>query len=307
MGATCGFASRLHANPETRLTMPPDTPPPVVVWASHPHAQGGGMVQQKAIGSMLDAAIVELTERPQPDEAWRSLFTADDIIGIKFNRSGAEILGTTPTFAAAILKCLSRAGLALDRVVLIEAPENLEGRDKCRAAVEGYDREPTSFGSGSDELASVLSQITALVNVPFLKTHNMTGMTCALKNLSHGLIKHPARFHENGCSPYIGDIVALAAIRGKLRLNLVNALRIIVEGGPEGSRESVAAPCSILASKDPVACDTLGLQLLNDARDERGIEPIASNPAQLPYLAHAHRLGLGIAITSGIRLIRLEM
>ena len=307
VSAGWGLPSVLQADPEPRLTMPPDIEASTVVWASHPHAQGGGMTQQKATAEMLDAGVVALTGRSEPGAAWRSFFTPDDIIGIKFNRSGSEILGTSSSFAEALLGCLKKADIALDRIVLVEAPDGLSGRIACREAIPGYDREPTSFGSGTDELAAVVSQVTAIINVPFLKTHNLAGMTCALKNLSHGLIKHPARFHANGCSPFIGDIVAMPQIQRKLKLNLVNALRIIFHGGPEGTRESVVAASSILASTDPVACDSVGLQLLNDAREERGMAPIASNPAQLPYLSHAHRLGLGIAMTSGIRVKRIEM
>ena len=61
-------------------------------------------------------------------------------------------------------------------------------------------------GGPRDRLAGVLDQVTAIVNVPFLKTHNLAGMTCCLKNLSHALVKHPAQFHTGGCKE-VADIV----------------------------------------------------------------------------------------------------
>ncbi len=90
-------------------------------------------------------------------------------------------------------------------------------------------------------------------------------------------------------------------------MTLVNALRVVFRGGPEGARDAITDEYSVLAATDPVACDSVGLQILNEIRQDRGIEAIATNPAQLPYLAHAHALGLGIAITSGIQVDRIDL
>lgn len=295
------------AQPAERLTVPPGAPPVIVARVVHRTVNVGATVNQKVLGVMIDTALITLTRQPDAPAAWRQLLRPDDVVGIKFNRSGAEALGTTPAFAEALLGSLVRAGHDPANVVLIEAREGLTKLFSCRPALPGYDREATDFGSGADQLASVLNQVTALINVPFLKTHHLTGITCALKNLSHGLIKHPARYHGGGCSPYIGDIVNLPPIRSKLRLNLVNALRVVFQGGPEGGRDSIMDAHSVLASTDPVACDSVVMQILNDVRQTRGLAQIASNSSQLPYLAHSHRIGLGVAATSGIEVIRVDL
>lgn len=304
-----GISLPIHAlaNPVDRLTIAPGAVPPRVVCTSHPKVNSGTTVNEKALRSMIEATIVTLTDKQDPATAWNELLNVDDTVGIKFNRSGAEALGTSNAFGEALLDCLTRVGLSSDRIVLIEAPQGLAERFGCRTADHSYDREPTSFASGADQLSSALRQVTALINVPFLKSHNIAGMTCALKNLSHGLTKHPARYHSGGCSPFIGDIVSLPAIRSKLRLTLVNGLRVVFQGGPEGSRDSIADGNFILAAIDPVACDALGLQVLNQIRQSRGIDAIARSPGQLPYLAHAHRIGLGVALSSAIELRRLEL
>jgi len=307
VGSGISLPNYVLADPPDRLTMPTGAVPPRVVWASHPKVNSGTTVNEKALRSMIDTTIVTLTGKQDPATAWSELLHADDIVGIKFNRSGAEALGTSNAFGEALLDCLTRVGFSTDRIVLIEAPPGLADRFGSRAADHTFDPEPTVFASGADQLSSALRQVTALVNVPFLKTHNIAGMTCALKNLSHGLVKHPARYHSGGCSPFIGDIVNLPAIRSKLRLTLVNGLRVVFQGGPEGSRDSIADGHFILAAIDPVACDSLGLQVLNQLRHSRGIEAIASSPAQLPCLAHAHRIGLGIALSPAIELRRLEL
>lgn len=287
--------------------MPHGAMPSKVAWVSHARVNSGSTVNGKVLCAMIETSLIALTQKEDLATAWSSLLQPDDTIGIKFNRSGAEALATSNAFGEALITCMKRADISPRRIILIEAPSGLADRLECREAETSYEREPTTFASGSDQLASVLNQITALINVPFLKTHNIAGMTCALKNLSHGLVKHPARFHGGGCSPYIGDIVNLPQIHGKLRLTLVNALRVVFRGGPEGARDAITDEYSILAATDPVACDSVGLQFLNEIRQSRGMDAIATNSAQLPYLAHAHTLGLGIAITSGIQVDRIDL
>ena len=168
-----------------------------------------------------------------------------------------------------------------------------------------YDSQTTDFSSGADNFASVLRQITALISVPFLKSHNIAGMTCSLKNLSHGLIKHPARYHGNRCSPYIADIVAAKPIRSKFRLTIVDAMRVVYEGGPRANAHSLANEGVLIMSRDPVAADAVALGVLNRARERSGLAKIVDSAEEIPHLAAAHRSGLGVAIRHGIKIVRV--
>jgi hypothetical protein len=253
---------------------------------------------------MLAASLVSLTGRPNISEAWREILKSDDIIGIKFNRSGQGVLGTTEIVADVLVTSLLDAGWDPRQLVCVEAPAGLQARFGLATARPGFDATPTDFGSGTDQLASVLKQVTALINVPFLKSHNIAGMTCALKNLSHAFVKHPARYHRNGCSPYIADIVNLPEIRNKLRLCLVDALRVVYDGGPEARADSVSDEGLLLTSFDPVAIDAVGLEVLNEVRHRNGLQSLAASPAAVGYLAAAHRNALGIAIPHGIHVVR---
>lgn len=144
-------------------------------------------------------------------------------------------------------------------------------------------------------LAKVLDQVTAIVNVPFLKTHNIAGFTCCLKNLLHALIKHPARFHGAHGVPFIADIVALPKIREKLRLNLVNALRVVFDRGPDANEDFTWDEGLILAGRDPVACDSMGLETLNSRRSAVGLCAIDRTGSRTAYLRAASQRGLGTA------------
>ena len=291
------------ASPE-RLRLPKGAPPARVVQVASQHACAKGKIHEAIVREMLGQTLTSLTGAESPTAAWHSLLKPSDVVGLKFNRSAQDALGTSEVMADALIESLLEAGWPAHQLVCLEAPAKIAERHATLAPLAGYDTQPTDFGSGQDQFASVLRQVTALINVPFLKSHNIARLTCCLKNLSHGLIKHPARFHANECSPYVADIVASAAIRPKLRLCLVDALRIVYDGGPEARPETVEEAGVLLASRDPVATDTVGLALLNTVRQNHQLAPLAPAPEKVPYLAEAHRRNLGIALLQGIDLIR---
>ncbi|MFQ5414384.1 MAG: DUF362 domain-containing protein [Phycisphaerae bacterium] len=291
-----------RAGHDERLMLRPGTPRARVVLVRSPHVVQDATVHHTVLGEMFDAAMRSLVGTRTTADAWRSILVPQDVVGIKFNRSGQAALGTTDAVADTLLHSLADAGWPSDRIVCIEAPQ-VAARHGTRSPLAGYDPAPADFGSGSDHFAAVLGQVTALINVPFLKTHNIAGMTCCLKNLSHGLIKHPARYHRNGCSPYIGDIVAARPIRGKLRLCVVDALRVVHDGGPEARPDGTTDEGVIIASFDAVAADSVAVSALSSARRRHHLPPVARLPEDIGYLAAAHRRGLGIAVREGIELI----
>jgi len=216
-------------------------------------------------------------------------------VAIKFNRSGAEGLGTTHALARALVESMLSAGIEERQIVAIEAPESLHATTCVARPVAGWTDRPVDFGSGRDQLAAVLDQATAIINVPFLKTHNIAGISCCLKNLSHGLVRHPARFHENHCSPYIADIVSLPQIRAKLRLNIVDALRVVFDGGPQAYADGIWDAGTLLVGADPVAADTLGLDIIESQRSLLGFGPVRSAGADPVHIKEAGKRNLGEA------------
>lgn len=300
-------SARSIASQQPKLVMPRGAPRSRVVHVRSRMVVDGPIVHRTMFKEMLEEALTALTGAKDIAQAWRAILKPDDVIGIKFNRSGQAVIGTTGVVADVLIASITEAGWEPARLVCIEAPADTEARYRTPPPRMGYVADATDFGSGSDQLASVLGQVTALIDVPFLKTHNIAGMTCALKNLSHALVKHPARYHRNGCCPYIADIVGLPEIRNKLRLCLADALRVVYDRGPEATAETISDEGVLLVSFDPVATDAVGLTLLNDARRRNGLEPIARSPGALGYLAAAHRQGLGIALLHGIDLVRRNL
>lgn len=280
---------------------------PDVVQVRSDHVVRGHQIHKQVLPEMIEAAIRRMTGKSTAAEAWKSLLSSDDVIGLKFNRSGSEGLATTEPFATALISSLLAAGFESRQIVAIEAPDRVYRRHGVGAPVHSWDASPSDFTSGQDSLAGVLDQVTAIINIPFLKTHNIAGFTGCLKNLSHGLIKHPARFHGSHCSPYIADIVALPRIRDKLRLHLVNAVRVVFDRGPDAYEDAIWDAGLILAGKDPVACDSVGLGILNTHRTEVGLDKIDRYGARTAYLQAAAERGLGISDPYDIEMARLRI
>ncbi|MCH7719486.1 MAG: DUF362 domain-containing protein [Planctomycetes bacterium] len=268
-------------------------PTPDVVQVQSPNVIRGHRTHPKILAEMLENALVELTGTTTVGGAWNQLLKSDERIALKFNQSGADGIGTTDSMAETLVASLRDAGFPPDQLTLMEVPQPVWQQLGCRPPPQGWQEAETDFGSGKDHLASVLQQIDAIINLPFLKNHNIAGLTCCLKNLSHALVKHPARFHDHGCSPYVADIVALPEIRSKLRLNIVNALRVVWDRGPQALLECTEPVGALIVGQKPLTVDTVALALLDDVRAGKGLATIVNTHGRIAYFGPAAARGLG--------------
>ena len=60
---------------------------------------------------------------------------------------------------------------------------------------------------------------------------------------------------------------------------------------------------TILVSKDPVAADNVGIDIINDQRARAGLPPVGDAEAHVPHVHAAAQLGLGTDDQDYIRLI----
>ena len=91
-------------------------------------------------------------------------------------------------------------------------------------------------------------------------------------------------------------------VSSKIRLNIVNALRIILEGGADAGTEHIVGYGGLFVGFDPVAVDTQALSVLLRERHhgglEKGIEPV--------FLDAATEAGLGRRQTDAIQRLPLS-
>lgn len=265
-------------------------------------------IRKTTLTEMLEDGLCISLDKKTPADAWQSLLTKDDRILLKFNRADADRLGTSETMAVVLIESLMRAGFEAKQIMLLEASTRADWAGDLIQPAWGWTEKVYDFGSGKDsgkeQLIKAAEAATAIINVPFLKAHRIAGMSGCLKNLSHGLIRRPALYHANQCCPYIPDIVAMPVIRNKLRLNIINALRLIYDIRTDTSRDPLDVASALLISTDPVAADTIGQGVLDGLRQDKGLKPLTHELGLVQQHLLATEKGLGINNIEYIDVIR---
>jgi uncharacterized protein (DUF362 family) len=130
-----------------------------------------------------------------------------------------------------------------------------------------------------------------LINVPVLKDHSGAGMTCAMKNLM-GIAWDRETFHALGLDQCIADVCLFR----KPALNIVDADRVMLSGGPRGhSGSRYGEQRMLILSTDIVAVDAASAKVLG------------KESAAFGYIAKGEERGLGTADTAKLDIRRLVL
>ncbi len=271
-------------------------------------ASGAPQEHAALVQKLLDAAVVRLSGAQDPVVAWRSLFRPRERIGIKVNSLG---LPTQPVVAYAIAECLTRAGVAPQRIVIWDRLDveldrvgyriNRSGSGvRCRGTDvdgvgQGYDPNLMLSGAvGSCFSRIVTEEVDALISVPVLKDHNLAGVSLGLKNF-YGAIHNPNKYHDNNCDPYVADLAAHPQIRAKWRLTVCDATRAQFHAGPGRAPQYGWDFGGLLLAADGVAADAVGAALIEEQRQRHGLPTLAKDGRSPKHIASAAARGLGEA------------
>ncbi len=97
------------------------------------------------------------------------------------------------------------------------------------------------------------------INLPVLKTHHSTMMTCAMKNLM-GVIWDRYELHSLDLHQCIADLNTVI----KPQINIVDAYRVMFKSGPRGtSRSDIVLKNQLFISNDIVSIDSASARTLN--------------------------------------------
>ena len=133
----------------------------------------------------------------------------------------------------------------------------------------------------------VTKDITKLVNIAVLKHNEDSGVTWAAKNIALGVTTNKVRFHIDYCEKAIPEILARPCIKDKTVLHIGEAAKIstVSVAGAQIARDN-----RIFFSRDPVAMDRIGLDILEEKRAAQGLESIRGIAT---HVAACARKGLG--------------
>jgi hypothetical protein len=225
-------------------------------------------VDSTILNKMLKQTLTKLTGQKNTKDAWLSLVKPDDVIGLvptpHLNPTHDEVVD-------AVRSSLVSAGIPRERITL----------------AQGSPHKP--------------KDCTALISLPALKAHWLTGIGTVIKNyiLYSG---HPSRYHEND-SAKLGEIWHLPFVKGKTRLVLVDSLYPLCDKGPQPDPRYKWAYNGLIAGTDPVAVETVCLRIIEEKRRALRGEPWPLSPPPICVEAADKVYGLG---TSRMEEIRIE-
>jgi hypothetical protein len=217
---------------------------------------------------MLAQTLIKVTGRKNPKDAWLSLVKPNEVIGLvptnHLNPTHDEVVDV-------VKRSLVDAGIPEEKIRLAQGrPSNPK---KC----------------------------DALIALPALKAHWLTGIGTVLKNyiMYSG---SPSNYHQRN-SAKLGEIWNLSFVRGKTKLVLVDSLYPLCDKGPQADPRYQWPYHGLIAGTDPVAVETVCLNIINEKRKDIRGEPWPLSPPPICVEAADKVYGLG---TSRMENIKIE-
>jgi hypothetical protein len=304
-----------------------------VVIAHHPLATATFVPQPGVILPLVERGLTNLLQRSSAREAWLSLITTQDVVGLKVFTAPGPTAGTRPAVVEAVVRSLVGAGVAPGQVVIWDKHEfdlrragyfELGERYGVRVAGSvdaGYDPQVAyekpllgrliwgdlEFGLEQDGVGrrSHLSRLitrgmTKIICITPLLNHNLVGVSGQLFGLALGGVDNTLRFEGDTTrlTEAVPEIVA-ELYYDRYVLGIVDALIAQYQGEARQLLHYASVLNELWFSRDPVALDVLAIEELERQRQSARLP--GSKPA-LDLYQNAALLELG---TSDLRQIEV--
>lgn len=229
-----------------------------------------GNLNKALLEKMLDAGMCRLAGKKTVADAWRVYFKPHDSVGVKMSK---QMTVTHTELTDAITRRLASIGVTKSEVW-----------DRDAKKPEGF---------------------TALINTPGLKTHWLSGIAAAIKNYA-GCHPNPSRYHGDSCAD-LAEMWEHPALKGKTRLVVIDALKVLYNGGPQIDPRYLWDYKGLIFGTDPVAVDAVCLDIIQKKRN--AVQPpnwIISPPPKHIEVADK-KYHLGVSDLSKIKIVELEV
>jgi hypothetical protein len=312
--------------------------PPVkarVVQVDHAGATVDYLAQPAIVQEMVRRGILQWTGKTNLSDAWLSVVSRGDVVGLKVYSGPGANSGTRAAVVEAVVQGLLQAGLPASNIVIWDKRLSdlrqagftaLADRYQIRAmgsADAGYDPKVAYTNnpllgtlvagdldfdlhgmiSGRNSYVSklVTSNLTKIISIAPLFNHNLAGVCGHLYGPSFGSVDNTLRFEFSGqqLAQAVPEIYALPGLGEHVALNITDALICQYQGEQVSLLQYSTELNQIWISKDPVALDVLGIQELDRERQDRGMESHRDNPE---LFQNAALLELGVADPAKIKL-----
>jgi hypothetical protein len=313
-------------------------PPSRVVIVEDHKATDSFRPRADRVAAMVDRGLTNLTSKPSAREAWLSLVSTQDIVGIKVYSNPGPNSGTRPAVAGAVAQGLIAAGLPPTNIIVWDYSEpelrqagffelvDQLGIRVAASAKAGYDEtnyydtplignlaygdsefEKKGAGIGRKSFVSKLVSrgMTRIINLTPLLNHNDAGVCGNLYGLAFGSVDNTMRFEgEPGrLATAVPEIYALPTLGDRVVLNIVDALICQYEGGQSGLLHYSTILNQLRFSRDPVALDMLSIKELDRQRRNAHAPNVRPN---LELYRNAALLELGVSEVSKMQIETLR-
>jgi uncharacterized protein (DUF362 family) len=301
------------------LAQPPADMSRVVVVEHSEATDGVKVINPVNAQAMVDEAVKQLTGESSVADAWASLlpdFKEEHLVAIKVNAVyQAVLIPTHPVVVDAIVTGLLSAGVRENNIIIYDRRKQELTRVgysynagdvgvRCLATDEkgwGYDRDNRVDILGQREsFSSILTRCDHLINVPVLKVMpEPFKVTLSMKN-HFGSVDNPQLFHNNFATA-CATLNSQEAITSKTRLIAIDALFGCC-GSNIFAQTPDCAPNSLIVSRDTVAADYIGTEMLNEQRAKRNFQP-----KNMPLLGIAAEMGLGTNDPEKMEVLKVDL
>ncbi len=230
-------------------------------------------INENIVLEMIDTAIKEFSGEEDIIKAWSKYFRSDDTVGIKITNCEWMKVPTHPEVLNAIIKRLNDIGISKERIY-----------------AKDYDMP--------------LEQCTALINVPSIKVHSLTGIAVSIKNYINFDTENLEKYHFEG-STKLAETWLKPEVKGKTRLIIVDALTPYFGPGPQINPIYHWDYKGILVGTDPVAIDTFCVRICQEKRNLFKGEKWEINPPPKSIFSADTEYHLGTSDPLQIKVIRL--
>lgn len=200
-------------------------------------------IDPAVLKNMLDEAMIRFTGEKNIKNSWLSLFKPTDTVGLV---STPHLNPTHKEVVDAVKMSLIDCGVPEKQILMAQG-----GPYKVKPC-------------------------TALICMPGLKAHWLTGIGTVIKNYIM-FSGNPRNYHYED-SAKLGEIWNLPFVKGKTKLVLVDALHPLCDKGPQPDPRYKWAYNGLILGADPVAVETICLKIITEKRNAMRGEPWPLSP-----------------------------
>ena len=257
--------------------------------------------RENIVQTMMRRGVTRLTGKTNLRDAWLSLVSTQDVIGLKVCSKPGANSGTRPAVVAAVARGLIAAGVPSQHIIIWDRNEATlrdagfmqlaeELRVRVAAATQsGWDEtnaydtplignpvfgdlefEKKGDGVGRKSFVSklVTREMTKIINITPMLNHATAGVSGNIYGLAMDSVDNILRFDADAgrLAQAVPEIYALPVLGDRVALNITDALICQYEGGQRGLLHYSTMLNQLRFSRDPVALDVLSIKELDAQR-----------------------------------------